>query len=187
MDPFPPVAKVTAVTTVSPYTGLLRFLLSPKTHVMSQNEPCLTLKMPECCRNPLEIRCFCPVDVGPPVVGRFRVVTGKPACWRCAETPLLPLGWTATPTATATTDGSHQRPGSTETTRTAADCLRGTTERTLGGVFASQTANMARQRWVPGRHHLRGTPVATPVQVGLHAGPRGAGIAQRVVRVVGQR
>ena len=118
-------------------------------------------------------------------MGRFRVVTGKPACWRCAETPLLPLGWTATPTATATTDGSHQRSGSTETTRTAADCLRGTTERTLGGVFASQTANMARQRWVPGRHHLRGTPVATPVQVGLHAGPRGAGIAQRVVRVVG--
>ena len=34
-DPFPPTAKVTAVATVFPYTGLLRFLLSPKTQIMS--------------------------------------------------------------------------------------------------------------------------------------------------------
>ena len=29
------MAKMTAVTTVFPYTGLLRFLLSPKTQIMS--------------------------------------------------------------------------------------------------------------------------------------------------------
>ena len=30
---FPPIAKVSAVTTVFPVTGLLRFLLSPKTEI----------------------------------------------------------------------------------------------------------------------------------------------------------
>ena len=38
MDPFSPMAKVTAVATLFPYTGLLRFLLSPKTQVMSDNK-----------------------------------------------------------------------------------------------------------------------------------------------------
>ena len=42
LDPFPPMAKVTAATTVFPYAGLLRFLLSPKTQIKS----CFTLKMP---------------------------------------------------------------------------------------------------------------------------------------------
>ena len=35
LDPFSLVAKVTAMTTVFPYTGLLRFLLSPKPHKQS--------------------------------------------------------------------------------------------------------------------------------------------------------
>ena len=35
LDPFSPTAKVTAVTTVSLYTGLLRFFLGPKTQTMS--------------------------------------------------------------------------------------------------------------------------------------------------------
>ena len=32
------MAKVTAVATLFPYTGLLRFLLSPKAQVMSDNK-----------------------------------------------------------------------------------------------------------------------------------------------------
>ena len=39
LDPFPPMAKVTAATTVFPYAGLRRFLLSPK-KPMSQIKPC---------------------------------------------------------------------------------------------------------------------------------------------------
>ena len=35
LDPFSLMAKVTAVSTVFPYTGLLRFLLSPKTQITS--------------------------------------------------------------------------------------------------------------------------------------------------------
>ena len=33
LDPFPPMAKVTAITTAFPCAGLLRFLCSPKTHI----------------------------------------------------------------------------------------------------------------------------------------------------------
>ena len=35
LDLFSPMAKVTAVTTVFPDTGMLRFWLSPKTQTMS--------------------------------------------------------------------------------------------------------------------------------------------------------
>ena len=35
LDLFSPMAKATAVPTVFPYTGLLRFLLSPKNQIMS--------------------------------------------------------------------------------------------------------------------------------------------------------
>ena len=35
LDPFSLMAKVTLVTTVFPYTGLLRFLLGPKTQILS--------------------------------------------------------------------------------------------------------------------------------------------------------
>ena len=38
LDPFVPAAKVTAITTVFPYTGLLRFLLSPKAQIMFHTE-----------------------------------------------------------------------------------------------------------------------------------------------------
>ena len=53
MDPFPPMAKVTAVTTLCPHAGPLRFLLSPKTQMMSQNKRCFALQMPDRCLNPL--------------------------------------------------------------------------------------------------------------------------------------
>ena len=46
-DPFSPMAKVTAATTVFPDTGLLRFLLSPKTQTMSSTNLLFTLKMSE--------------------------------------------------------------------------------------------------------------------------------------------
>ena len=38
MDPFPLTAKVAAIITVFPYTGLLRFLHSPKTQIMFHTE-----------------------------------------------------------------------------------------------------------------------------------------------------
>ena len=38
LDRFPPMAKVTAVTTVFPYTGLLRLLLGPKSQTTSGNK-----------------------------------------------------------------------------------------------------------------------------------------------------
>ena len=49
LGPFPPTANLTAVTTVFPCTGVLRFLLSPKTQMMSQNKLYFTLQMPDCC------------------------------------------------------------------------------------------------------------------------------------------
>ena len=55
LDRFPSMAKVTAVTTVFPYTGLLRFLLSPKTQI----KLCFTLKVPDCCPNLLFLSCGC--------------------------------------------------------------------------------------------------------------------------------
>ena len=59
------MATVTAVTTVFSYTGALRFFLSPKTQIMSQNKPYFPLTMPDCCRNLL-------LDVAPPGVGCFQ-------------------------------------------------------------------------------------------------------------------
>ena len=50
-DPFSLMAKVTVVSTEFPCTGLPRFLLSPKTQMMSQTNRCFTLKMPDCCLN----------------------------------------------------------------------------------------------------------------------------------------
>ena len=47
------MAKVTAVTTLCPHAGPLRFLLSPKTQMMSQNKRCFALQMPDRCLNPL--------------------------------------------------------------------------------------------------------------------------------------
>ena len=44
LDPFPPMANVTAVTTLCPPAGPLRFLLSPKTQTMSQNKRCFALR-----------------------------------------------------------------------------------------------------------------------------------------------
>ena len=44
---FGPMAKVTAVTTVFPSTGLLRFLLSPKTQI----KQCFTVETPNRCLN----------------------------------------------------------------------------------------------------------------------------------------
>ena len=44
-DPFSPMAQVTGVTAVFPYTGLLRFLLSPNPQIMSENKLYFTLKM----------------------------------------------------------------------------------------------------------------------------------------------
>ena len=51
LHPLSPMAKVTSVATVFPDTGLLRFLLSPRTQVMSSTSRCFTLKMPDCCLN----------------------------------------------------------------------------------------------------------------------------------------
>ena len=59
LDPFSPMAHVAAVTTVFPCTGLLRFLRSPKTQIMSENKPYFPLKMPVCCLNLLFLPCGC--------------------------------------------------------------------------------------------------------------------------------
>ena len=78
-DPFPPMAKVTAVATVIPYTGLLRFFFSPKTQIMSQTDLCFALKMPDCCLNPVFFACG---HMLPRWWVVFRVVTGKQIyCW----------------------------------------------------------------------------------------------------------
>ena len=75
---------------VFPYTGLLRFLLSPKTQIMSYNKLRVALKMPHCCLN-LPCGHMLPWQW---VV--FRVVTEKLAtywalCASCAQTP--PTGY----------------------------------------------------------------------------------------------
>ena len=93
LDPFSLMAKGTVITTVFPDIGLLRFLLSPKTEMMSESKPCFTLKMPDCRLNLLVLPCGRSFSS---VVGGFRVVTGKltskwAQCPRCAETP--PEGW----------------------------------------------------------------------------------------------
>ena len=48
LDPFPPMAKVTAMTNVFPYTGILRFLLSPKTQIKLKRKhpPCASDTVP---------------------------------------------------------------------------------------------------------------------------------------------
>ena len=46
LDTFPPMANLTVVTTVFPNMGLLTFLLSPKTQILSENKRCFTLKVP---------------------------------------------------------------------------------------------------------------------------------------------
>ena len=76
-DPFPPpMAKGTAVTAVFPCAGRLRFLLSPKTQMMSYHRQCFTLKMPDCGLNPLVLPCG---HMLPRWWGVFRLVTGKPS------------------------------------------------------------------------------------------------------------
>ena len=50
---------MTAVSTVFPYTGLLRFLLSAQNQIMSHSNLCFTLKMPDCCLNLLFLPCGC--------------------------------------------------------------------------------------------------------------------------------
>ena len=72
-DLFPPMAKVTTVSTVFSQTGLLRFLLSPKTQMMSENNACFILKMPECCLNLL----FCLPAVCSPGGGWLGGCQGK--------------------------------------------------------------------------------------------------------------
>ena len=89
---FPPMARV---TTVFPHMGLLSFLLSPTTQIMSQNERCFPLKMPDCCRNPLLLPRGRRLPRGWAV---FRGVTEPLTyCWapclRCAETPPWSGGW----------------------------------------------------------------------------------------------
>ena len=56
-DLFSLTAKVTAVIIVFPNTGLLRFLLCPKTQIMRFNKLDFQLKMPDCCLNLLFLRC----------------------------------------------------------------------------------------------------------------------------------
>ena len=51
------MARVTAVTTVFPDTGLLRFFLSPKTQIMSSNKLCFCLTMEECRQHLLFLPC----------------------------------------------------------------------------------------------------------------------------------
>ena len=46
-------SKVTAITTVCPYAGRLRFLPSPKTQI----KLCSTLEMPDCCLRGCTVRC----------------------------------------------------------------------------------------------------------------------------------
>ena len=88
LDPFPPMAKVTAVTTVFPCTGLLGTQSKHSDHECN-NKLCFALTMPDC-----SIRCFCPVDVAPPVVGGVQggrrnanlLLGAMPAlCPRCAR------------------------------------------------------------------------------------------------------
>ena len=88
-DPFPPTAKLAAVTTVFPYKGLPRFLLSPKT----QLKLCFTLKMPDCCGSLLFLPC---ARLFPQWWVVCRVVTGNRTyewalCARRAETPPTPV------------------------------------------------------------------------------------------------
>ena len=72
------MAKVTAVTTVFPHTGLLRFLLGPKTQIKLH----CTLKMPDGGLSLLLLPCG-GVPPGWGVV--CRVVTGDLTRGRCAR------------------------------------------------------------------------------------------------------
>ena len=87
MDPFPPMAKVTAVTTLCPHAGPLRFLLSPKARMMSQNKRCFALQMPDRCLNPLVLPRG---RMLPRRWGVFRAATATPtSCWAlCRDAPI---------------------------------------------------------------------------------------------------
>ena len=56
-DSFSRIAKATAVTTVFPGTALLRFLLSPKIQITSENKPYSPPKLRDCCLNLLLSPC----------------------------------------------------------------------------------------------------------------------------------
>ena len=62
------MARATAVTTVFPSAGLLRFLLSPKTQIMSEKKLYFPLKNPDCCRSLLCLPCGC-LGWWPPMEG----------------------------------------------------------------------------------------------------------------------
>ena len=85
MDPFPPMAKVSGITTVFLDTGLLRFSISPKTQIKLCFEP----KTPDCCLHLLFLPCGSMVPEWGVVC---RVVTGSltyrwALCARCTEPP----------------------------------------------------------------------------------------------------
>ena len=85
---------MTAVTTVLPYTGLLRFLHSPKTEIMSENKLCFPLKMPHCCLNLLVLPCGRSFPCGEWCSGWSReryFTTGMPALCACVQkSPHIP-------------------------------------------------------------------------------------------------
>ena len=106
-DPFSPMAKVAAVTTVFPCAGLLTFLRSPKPGKCVETDYVSHQK----CQIAVQMCCCCPVDVAPRVVGGVRGGRGKadlplgvvPAlCAGCAERPpntsLRGLGHVCSPT-----------------------------------------------------------------------------------------
>ena len=76
LDAFPPMAEVSAVTTVFPDTGLLRFLLTPKNQIMNSSKLYFPLKVPDCClkKNMLFSPCLRTL---PQWWVMFRVVTGE--------------------------------------------------------------------------------------------------------------
>ena len=90
LDPFPPMAKVTAVTTVFPYTGLLRFLLRSENRKSDEALKQIVFRT-ENARMLSESAVFAPWAWLPQRWVAFRVVTQMLTFYwalgpRCAET-----------------------------------------------------------------------------------------------------
>ena len=104
LDLFPPMTKGIAATTVFLCTGLLRFLLSPKTQTMSLTKPHFPLTTPDRCLHLL----FLPRGRSPPGGGWFfRVVTGPlTCCWALCPRRAEPAqGWFLTRSPLLDTEG----------------------------------------------------------------------------------
>ena len=108
LNPFFPMAEMTAVTTVFPDTGLLRFLLRPKTQTTSYNKTIFPTKNAEdCCQNLL----FLPLGRRSPGGGwlsgwsreRLLTIEHVPGC------PETPPGTTTAPQGRRVRDSGFRR------------------------------------------------------------------------------